>query len=70
MTLREYLKSHREGPTHFAIRADLSRSTVQRVLRGQWCGLQAMTKIVKATDGQVTPSDLASGVSLERVLAE
>lgn len=62
MKLRDYLAKNDEGPTAFAQRADLSRSTVQRVLRGRWPGRIAVEKIVAATGGKVSPADIGAGV--------
>lgn len=63
MTLEQYLRNNRITDAAFGATAGLSQAQVSRIKRGvsmpSW---DAIAKIMKATDGEVTANDFAATV--------
>jgi len=57
MRLQEYLTEKRETASSFAQRIGVSRVAVTRYCSGRVPERATMEKIIKATDGEVTPND-------------
>jgi DNA-binding transcriptional regulator YdaS (Cro superfamily) len=67
MTLSEYLTTKNLSPGEFAKRLKCAEPTVNRYITGARIPeKQMMVRIVRATDGDVTPNDFY-GVQPERV---
>jgi predicted transcriptional regulator len=61
MTLSEYLGRHSVSVSAFAAKVGVPPSTIWRVIKRQRDpGLDLLGKIMKATDGAVTPNDFLS----------
>jgi len=66
MTLSEYLTSNSKKPSHFADEVGVPASTITRILNGdRRPGLPLLLKILKATNGIVTPNDFAQELEAE-----
>lgn len=58
MKLARYLSKHKETVEAFAQRSGVSRATLQRIKQGGARSTRIIEKIVAASGGQVTASDL------------
>lgn len=68
MRLAEYLDKHRIKPSRFALIAGLQPSTVIRILTGErpTPSIETLAKIMRASDGEVTPNDFADHLLEQR----
>ena len=58
MTLSEYLKAKKISQAKFALRCNLSRATICRILDGsRYPSPETMRRIFLASDGEVRPND-------------
>ena len=58
MTLSEYLKAKKISQAKFALRCNLSRATICRILDGsRYPSPEPMRRIFLASDGEVRPND-------------
>lgn len=58
MRLSEYLEAKKLKPSRFAEMVGVPASTITRLVRGERSpGIELIEKIVKATDGAITPND-------------
>jgi transcriptional regulator with XRE-family HTH domain len=62
MKLADYLDKRGVSPSRFASEAGLQPSTVIRILSGArpTPGIETLAKIMRASNGEVTPNDFAN----------
>lgn len=72
MKLAAYLEKRGVTPSRFASEAGLQPSTVIRILNGErpTPGIETLAKIMRASEGEVTPNDFASAFLEPNEVAE
>ena len=62
MRLNEFLDKTAMPQAELARRAGVANNTIWAILQGRDCRISVAIKIYEATDGQVTPNDIAESL--------